>query len=829
MNRYLSLDGAWRFREEGRAARRVRRWLPAMVPGTVHTDLLAAGRIAEPFHRMNELDQRWVEQSDWVYRRTFELPASFLRGARAVWLDFEGLDTFAAVRLNGRRIGDADNMFHPWRFDVRRRLRAGQNVLEVLFTSAARTAEALAATSSERYRAFFYQPRVHIRKAQCAGGWDWGPRFLTCGIWRPVRLVAVRDAEIRGVFARTRSLTDRRAVLDVDVEIESHVRADATLSLELTCRTNGAAARASIKRRLKRGTQTVTVPLTVDKPLRWWPAGMGEPHLYDLRTQLDVDGERADRRADTVGLRTVEVVREQDARGESFRFRVNGRDMFSRGANWIPDDCFIPRVTPERYRRRLTDARDVHMNMIRVWGGGIYEQPAFFEACDELGLMVWQDFMFSCGEYPEDAAMLKRVRLEAEHAVRRLRNHPSLVLWCGNNENHWGFDEWWPNRPRRYGEKIYHRVLPEVCRRLDPTRLYWPGSPFGGPTANDADHGDQHVWTVWGRWQPLRAYRQHAGRFISEFGFQAMPTAKTVRGYTARGDRRLFSPVIDHHEKADEGHSRIMRYLTGTFGLPRNLDDYVYLSQVQQMEAVRLSVEHWRRLWPDTAGVLYWQLNDCWPVASWSAIDYHGRPKALWYATRHFFAPAVVTLKPVDPEPYRPTDLEVWLTNDESQRRPVMVELSVWRFDGKRTFHQRKRARLPASGSQRLMPLRYDALGLAAPEAGLLHVRTLADGEVLSQTTHGFAPPRVVAWMDPEIRTVVARSDRHLTVSLTARRPARAVCLSADRWEGRFSDNFFDLMPGETRRVTFMLPGRQPTVDVFRKTLRIRTLADALK
>ena len=821
-NREICLDGDWRFRQAGKGELKVRSWLPATVPGTVHTDLLANRKVADPFDRMNELDQKWVEYADWSYRRSFSVAKSFLSTAAAVWLDCEGLDTFATVRINGKRIAQTDNMFHGWRFDVKRFLRVGQNDIQIDFASAPRVAEALAKKSPVEYKVVFYNPRVFIRKAQYSSGWDWGPRFMTSGIWRSIRLTAVDVAELRSIYVVTKSLTDKQAKLDIEMEIDAHAGSAAQLELTLTCRSTGEVVRKTVNAKLKRGQRTLNTDLRITNPKRWWPAGLGEQNLYDLKVSLTIDGEVQNEKSTRVGLRTVELIQKKDKQGECFRFKVNGVETFCKGANWIPHDNFIPRISRKTYFDRVADARDANMNMLRIWGGGIYEEPAFYEACDELGLMVWQDFMFGCAEYPEDKPLLENIRREATEAVRALRNYPSLVLWCGNNENQWGMDEWWPPRPARYGEVIYDKLLPDVCKKHDPSRPYWPGSPYGGPKANDPNIGDQHVWVVWAWWQNPHAYRNNPGRFVSEFGFQAMPCMKTVKSFTRASDRKLLTPVIDHHNKAEDGHARIFKYMGHWIGAPRDLEEYVYLSQVQQMDVVKIGVEHWRRRWPDSAGALYWQLNDCWPVSSWAAVDYYGRAKGLWYASKRFYAPTLVSFRPVENVPYGPVDLEIWACNNDQPRRKVTIEASSWTLAGKRLTKRVVNTTLQANSSRHIAPLKYADLKAPSAEQTMAHV-VMRDGQtILSSNTHYFAPIKYIDFPDPKI-TWTARADGDgFMIEFTAKRVARAVMLSVDQWEGRLSDNFFDLIPGEPHQVRWTPRGKRPDLRRFRNELAVR-------
>ncbi|HOW69056.1 MAG TPA: glycoside hydrolase family 2 protein [Phycisphaerae bacterium] len=825
MNWSIKLDGTWEFTQAGPGSKRIPQWLTATVPGTVHTDLLANQEIEDPFYRMNELDVRWVEECDWVYRRTFGVPAKVLNASRALFLDCDGLDTFATVRLNGRKVGTTDNMFHGWRFRVDRFLRPGTNTVEVEFASPWREAQRLAGRSKIQYKSMFFEPRNFIRKAQYSGGWDWGPRLMTSGIWRSVRLLGVESAEIRDLCARTVSLSQKQAVLDVEVEIEAHVAGRAAVKLDLV-ESGHRVGHALIRAGLRKGVQSLRSRMVVDRPRLWWPAGMGRQDLYQLSAALEVDGVAADTSECRIGLRTVELVRRKDSQGESFGFRVNGRAMFCKGANWIPGDSFLPRFTPDRYRARLTDARDANMNMLRVWGGGIYETPTFFSVCDELGILVWQDFMFSCAEYPEDKTFQARVRREAEHVIRRLRNHPSLALWCGCNENQWGFDEWWPPRPARFGAVYYDKILPAACAKFDPSRPYWPGSPYGGSRANDPSVGDRHEWSVYIFWQNPEKYHDSKARFVSEFGFQSMPAAKTVREFTASEDRHLFSRVIDHHNKCEDGHPRNMKFLAHGYGVPRDLDEYVYLSQVAQAEAIKTGVEHWRRLWPaTTGGVLYWQFNDCWPVASWSGVDSQGRPKGLWYASRRFYSPVLVSLRPAGKAVYGPTDLEVWVTSDAAAERAAKLEIAAWTMNGRLLHRRRMDLRLPANGSRCLATLAYGELGLSHPDQELVHVRLLGGWETLSENTHYFSPAKYIEWLCPKLRPSVRAERGAMRIDIRSRVAVRGLDLAADRWEGRFSDNFFDLAPGQGRTVYWVPRAGLPSAHSFKRELSVRSLA----
>ncbi len=515
---FISLNGAWRFREAGPGdvdSDPLRgEWIPASVPGCVHTDLMAAGRIPDPFQRMNVAAVKWVAEKDWLYVREFDVGAALLQNDR-VELVCEGLDTFAAVVLNGREIARVENAFHEHVFEVKDALCEGTNTLAVRFDSSNRVATGRQQQYGKLPSSFF-GPAPYARKPQYATGWDWGPVLPSCGVWRDIFLRAFNTARIESVHAPVQVDGDTGTVR---VSVEVKCAGDAPLALEAVLSREGKAV-ASAEVGDVRGC--ANVELRAEHPYLWWPAGSGDPDLYDLSVCLRAGDKELDRRELRVGFRTCEVERTPDAEGESFIFRINGRRIYCKGANWIPADSFPSRIPREKYRELLEMAVDQNANMLRVWGGGIYEPDLFYDLCDELGLMVWQDFMFSCADYPDLDWFHGLVRAEAASAVKRLRNHPSLVLWCGNNENQWAHEEWgWP--AKFSAEKIYHDILPETCQRLDPTRLYWPSSPYGGPKASCETHGDTHDWNVWHRGRDYDVYRKSRARFVSEFGARHDP------------------------------------------------------------------------------------------------------------------------------------------------------------------------------------------------------------------------------------------------------------------------------------------------------------------
>ncbi|WP_151480277.1 glycoside hydrolase family 2 protein [Streptomyces albicerus] len=627
------IDQGWILRHDGAA-------LPATVPGCVHTDLLAAGIIPDPFLGRNETEVAWVGRRDWTYETTL---APIPGGHEQTDLVFDGLDTAAEIRLDGRLLGSVQNMHRQHRFDV----TGLSGRLSVRFRSAYGEAEAVRGRLGERPNAY-PEPFQYLRKMACSFGWDWGPTLVTAGIWKPVRLEhwsTARIARVRPVVTVERDQQHLGRV-ELHVEVE-RTRVEARLTLG--ARIGGVQASAEVD-----GTSGV-VRLEVPDVDLWWPRGYGQQPLYDVELWLSHEG-LLDIWRRRIGFRTVELDRRADEHGSGFTFVVNGERLFARGVNWIPDDVFPSRITRERYRTRLTQAAEAGVDLVRVWGGGIYESEDFYDACDELGLMVWQDFPFACAAYPEEQPLRGEVEAEARENVVRLMPHPSLVLWNGNNENLWGFKDWgWERRLAgdSWGEGYYLGVLPRVVAELDPTRPYTAGSPWSGSWdhhPNDPAHGTHHSWEVWNR-EDYTDYRLQVPRFVAEFGWQAPPAYATLRRALPDEELASDSPGMLHHQKADDGNGKLARGLARHFAVAEqgfsanDFDRWHYLTQVNQARAVAAGIEHWRSHWPVCAGTIVWQLNDCWPVTSWAAIDGDGREKPLYHELKRLYADRLLTLQ----------------------------------------------------------------------------------------------------------------------------------------------------------------------------------------
>jgi beta-mannosidase len=813
--------GPWSFRAVG-GPPGFGDWMPAVVPGCVHTDLVRAGKIPDPFYGTNEKGLQWIEHTDWEYRTSFAADPALLAHER-VELVFDGLDTYADVSVNGAHVLAAANMFRTFRVEVRPRLVPGENQLVVRFRSPIAAVKPVYDSLGYKLPANNDQAdemvSMFTRKAPYHYGWDWGPRFVTSGVWRRAAVEAWDAARLDDVHVAQLELDDARARLRVTATIDATRPARARVAVALA----GGAALGEIEAALSRGENRVSVEVTLPHPERWWPNGLGPQRLYTLETALSVDGQPRGRRATRVGLRTVEVVHHRDHDGKSFTIKVNGEPVFMKGANYIPSDSFLDRVTPERYRFLLQSAADAHMNMLRVWGGGVYEDDRFYDLADELGILIWQDFMFACSMYPGDDAFLDNVRQEAVDNVRRLRNHPCLALWAGNNEIEAAWLQWgWQQKFHlgkpaqdtiwRAYQRLFLDILPHVVAAEDSGRFYTSSSP----SANEPDvppnkigWGDNHYWGVWHAEAPYTDYGPNTSRFMSEYGFQSFPTLETVARYAPAAEWRIDSPVMLAHQRHPRGNALVRTYMERDFHVPKDFASFLYMSQVLQATIIQYAAEAHRRRWPYNAGSLYWQLDDCWPVASWSGIDYYGRWKALHYAARRFFAPVIVSAVEEGGH-VRLHAISDRRAESHARLTARLVDLDGGAGGSHRWHAERAVALRPRSSAVELDVKSRDVLKGADPRHVVL-VAELRDpaGSLMSRSLLFFAKARDLALPAPELSTAVEAHGDTAVVRVTARHFARAVWLTAG--DGTFSDNFFDLLPGETATVIYApAPGAGP-------------------
>jgi beta-mannosidase len=763
----------------------------ATVPGTVHTDLLAARLIPDPYLDVNEIALDWIGRSAWRYATAFDWSDNDHAHHELV---FEGLDTVADIRLNGQPVGRARNMHRSYRFDVAPLLKSGTNHLEVDFLpvedygAEVRAALGSAADIPANYPGAW----PFVRKMACNFGWDWGPTLVTAGIWKPVVLESwstARLGEIRPQVTLAGGLG--HVVADVGIT-GSEDKLFLTLSV----------AEKTATVALDPGACHALLTVDVNDPKIWWPHGLGDQPLYDLEIVLtDAAGTVLDRWTRKTGFRSVRLDTSADEHGSAFTIVVNDVPVFVRGANWIPDDCFLPRVTRERYAARVAQARDANINLLRVWGGGIYETQDFYETCDAQGLLVWQDFLFACSAYPEGEPVRGEVEAEARENVARLMPHPSLILWNGNNENIWGYFDWgWQdvlgNRP--WGAGYYLDLLPKIVLELDPSRPYWAGSPYSGSmdlAPNLPDHGCMHIWDVWNE-VGYETYRDYIPRFCSEFGWQAPPALATIRESVRDNTPAAASPGVLHHQKATLGNDKLLRGLAGWFPEPRTFEDWHFVTQLNQARAIRLGIEHMRSHRPVTMGAIVWQLNDCWPVTSWAAIDGAGRRKPLWYALRAAYAPHLLTIQPRD------GTLKAIAVNDTALF--WRVPFSIERLDAEgRVLASHKVWRVLCDRFERTeITLPPEIVTPGDPAREFLRARM---GE--SEALWFFAKDIEFAYPEPAFEHRVESLADRVRVTITAKALLRDLTILADSLHPRagIDDMLVTLLPGETKtfEITF--------------------------
>ncbi|MHA6480364.1 beta-mannosidase [Paenibacillus sp. strain BS8-2] len=815
----LSLQN-WTFKSS-----KERDWLPAVVPGCVHTDLHRNGVIKDPFYATNEHDLQWIDKLDWEYETTFDINGEWLNMSM-LELVFDGLDTYADVTLNGKAILSTDNMFRTWRADIRSLVKERDNKLHITFRSPVNEdlpkiqtlGYNLPASNDQSELGGLGEDKVSVfaRKAPYHYGWDWGPRFVTSGIWREVRILGWSDVRMSDVFVRQDVVTNDLAKLAVGVEIESEADGEGTVTV-----TDGTST-WSVQTFLKQGVTIIEVPVEIENPKLWWSRGLGEAHLYTFQAAYTAAGGLTPMAMKSVrtGLRSVRLVRDKDELGASFYFELNGVPVFAKGANHIPNDSFITEVTEERYRHEIVSAVEANMNMLRIWGGGIYEQPAFYELCDEYGIMVWQDFMFACSMYPSDEKFLENVRLEAEENVKRLRNHPSIVLWCGNNEidtawsqydetGGWGWKKNYTSEQREViwagYEAIFHRILPKIVTELAPGMDYWPSSPMIDLTGDIGQHshpltqeGDIHYWGVWHSVEPFENYNVKVGRFMSEYGFQSFPEYDTVRTFAEESDMELESKVMLAHQKNNAGNRLIKEYMDIYMSKPKDFPSFLYVSQVLQGEAMKMAIEAHRRNMPRCMGTLYWQMNDCWPVASWSGIDYYGKWKAMHYFATASFADTLVSFERTEQG-----ELRIFAITDSLAPIEGELRISLLSFDGE-MLAEIKEPFAARGNHSTLVYAADEAEWLSGRDANrVVLVAELVQGEqVMSRRSHYFSYTKELKLARTDVRVTEVEGSGGTRFIVTSDSLAKQVWLRAEE-DGRFSDNFFDVLPGMPVEVEF--------------------------
>ncbi|MCC1482979.1 beta-mannosidase [Winogradskyella immobilis] len=778
----IELSDNWQFKQVSDSI-----WYNAKVPGQVHTDLLKNDLIENPFVGNNELDLQWISETDWEYTTNFFVDKETL-SKKHLELNFEGLDTYANVYLNDSLILKANNAFREWNINVKSIIKL-ENELRLVFKNTAKK------ENIEKAKLPYQLPegnRIFTRKPQFQYGWDWGPKFITSGIWRPIKLIANNDLRIRNAYIIQNELNDSISKLNLHMNLAYN-------------RTDGYTFEVFVNDSLvaisEDGFQysPMNIPFEIKTPKRWWPHNLGEPYLYDVKVVVKDGNTILDTYSQKLGLRTIELVTEKDSIGESFYFKVNDVPVYAKGANYIPQNSFQSQVTDSHYNKLLDDVVEANMNMLRVWGGGIYENDIFYNLCDEKGILVWQDFMFACAMYPGDQAFLDNVQQEAIDNVKRLRHHPSIALWCGNNENSEGWHRWGWQTDRSDAEKeeiwdnylkVFDSILPQTVSKYSNTS-YWESSPsYGRGNPKYKAQGDAHDWWIWHDEYPFEHLPDNVPRFMSEFGFQSFPSYEAIKYINQNDSISITSKAFQTHQKHSRGFSIIKNYMERDYPIPDKDEDYVYMSQLVQAHGLVMGFEAQRRAKPYNMGTLYWQLNDCWPVTSWSSIDFMGNWKALHYKTKNAFSNVLISSRVEN------NKLKTWLINDNLQPENGILSLQLLDFEGKVIWENYKDVEVVPNSSE--VKFQMDLNTISFQKEAVVLVSKFKD---LTSNFY-FSKPKDLKLKQEEIEKTVTKSSNGFKVILSSKTLQKDVFLYTTI-KGHFSDNYFDILPGEKVTIHF--------------------------
>ena len=823
------LHDGWKFRKQ-----RSDIWYPATVPGTVHTDLMANEIIEDPFFRLNERAVQWVDKEDWWYETTFNVTPEELAQSNQE-LVFYGLDTYAKIYLNHHLVDYVDNMHRTWRYNVKGLLKEGENLLEVQFDSPIRIdlpkydkynyTFNTGPDQSQNGGIFHKTLSIFARKAGYHYGWDWGPRLVTSGIWRPVELQTWSGCRIDDVQYIQHDVNAKRAQLKTIVEVRSD---SAVADAEIAILANGKQVAAK-KIALEKGVNTINLEPLVKNPRLWWTNGLGEPYLYDFTATLSVGGKEVEKQVTPLGLRSLKMILKPDAQGQALYFELNGKPVFAKGANMVPMDNFLPRVTREKYEKQVLDAKAVNMNMIRVWGGGVYEDDYFYDLCDRHGILVWQDFMFACSTYPADSTFLANIRQEAIDNVKRLRNHCSIAVWCGNNECqdvYYG----WGGRQKYYQEKgveelttrqfkdMYFRTLPKVVEEYAGGIGYRPSSPFAfedGPS--DGVNGDDHYWGVWHGRDSIGHYNIKKARFFSEYGFQSFPEFESVKIYAPQQRDWAYNSeaMMDHQRAGSYANNLIKEYMNEEYRTPTDFPSFLYVSSLLQGDAIKTAFEAHRRDMPHCMGTIVWQHNDCWPVASWASRDYYGRWKAQQYFSRQALDDILVS-----PVVMNDT-LHVNIVTDRREAAKGVFTLTAMTLDGtpvmSKSFNFTAK---PLTSTEVFVDEVTKLLGNHKRGDIVFHTTFATGGKVYENV--GFPTKhKHMNYSVPELAIDITPAADGYDVAIGSPVFARGVFLSLDGIDNFFSDNYFNILPGGKKQIHVTTPLSEAD---FRSQLKLISL-----
>jgi len=804
----IELNSNWEFQSENDKT-----YLPASVPGTVHLDLLNNGKIDDPFFRLNEHELQWIDKLDWNYRTSFDINEYYF-DYDAIELDFLGLDTYADVFLNDSLIYSSENMFVGNTIDVKKNIKKGTNELLVKFKSpidvGIQKFDNLGYSLPDNANDLSQIGKVpgnkkvgvFERKAPYSFGWDWGPRLVTSGIWRPININFWNNFKISD-FHVTQNIVDNDAFIEAELEVISFL--DNKNIVAKVYVDDNIITKDLVH--LKSGNNKFSIPFTINEIERWWPNGMGDQKLYDIRVEILHQNYIASS-SKSIGLRTIELITEKDSIGNSFFFKVNGIPTFMKGVNYIPQDIFLPRVEDSDYKNIISAAAEANMNMIRVWGGGIYEDDLFYDLCDEYGLLVWQDFMFACAMYPGNESFLKSVEEEATYNVKRIRTHPSLALWCGNNEvlsawENWGWKEDIIESQsqeiadtifKSYND-IFHKILPEIVQKLDSNTDYWSSSPSSSTGVKESlTSGDAHYWGVWWGKEPFSTYEEKIPRFMSEFGFQSFPEFSSVKKYTNPSDYDIYSDVMKSHQRSSIGSSTIEEYMMRDYNVPESFEHFLYVSQLLQAEGISLGMEAQRRNRDICMGSLYWQLNDCWPVASWSSIDYYGKWKALHYKTKKSFQESILSFHKKD------DDVSVYFITDNLESQKLKFDIQLTDFSGK--IHNKWEGEFLSNpnNSKEIHRINLSSLNIGSDYFNDKYIfGTVSVGdETLSEKIEYLTSVKNLNLTSPKFNYQVNIVGNFYEIRLISKNLIKNLFIDSIL-EHNFSDNYFDLRPNQEK------------------------------
>ena len=780
----------------------------AIIPGTVHTDLFQNQLIPDPFFGNNEKELQWIENENWEYETHFTLSESELKNQN-IDLEFEGLDTYATVYLNGKVVLEANNMFRKWIISPKRHLKKGKNHLKIIFYSAVKKgkeeAKKLPYTLPEKERVF-------VRKAQYQFGWDWAPRFVTAGIWKKIQLKFWNSATIESVKYDQKLLNE--SIADLDFIFTIFAKKSGKYQIKL--------GQKPFPFVLKKGKNVVKVPISIPNPILWWSNGLGVPHQYIFRFSLEQNQQKMEEKELKIGLKTIELIQKKDQVGSSFYFKLNGKSVFMKGANVVPPDSFLPRVSDSSYFSLVANAKKANMNMLRVWGGGVYFDDAFYEACDANGILVWQDFMFACAMYPGDKKFIDNVKQEVIDNVTRLQGHPSLALWCGNNENDEGWHNWGWQKQFNYSKadstqiwndykKVFHDMIPKTLDSLLPKNenRYWSSSPSKGWGRKESlTQGDVHYWGVWWGKEPFEIYEKKVGRFISEYGFQGMPNLGTLKKVLNKEDLNFTSEAFKNHQKHPTGYETIDEYMKRDFMAPKDLENYVYVSQLLQARGMQIAIEAHRRAKPYCMGTLYWQLNDCWPVTSWSSIDFYGNWKAFHYQTKRSYENVLISVQE-EKDSYK-----IFIVNDNLEAILGNLKIQNIDFKGKLLLEKTLKIEIEPNSSKSYFTLPKNDISQTDLKNSLLNIQFISDGKSISKEFY-FVKPKDLALEKP---TILIKKLDDLTIEITSDILAKNVYLSTDE-NTHFSDNYFDVLPNKVYKITLSKPSEEINVKSLFETI----------